>query len=172
MVLHFCPGVLSSLLAPRWQLVSDWSPHPRYSHLLLISSDCSSQYLGPWWKTVPRWIVILTSVSVANFFVFPVSLLTAVSISLYRSTWVLACFPWTWPGWAWVRVSHCMGSDWVCLCHSGTKRSVSLLSPALDPFFGTPGALIPWSLYIYIYIHNSRGVVNKCPFDCIALNPA
>lgn len=170
MVLHFCPGVLSSLLAPRWQLVSDWSPHPRYSHLLLISSDCSSQYLGPWWRTVPRWIVILTSVSVANFFVscFSPNSCLHLPVQIYLGP---CLFP---LDLTWMSVSESESLHGI-----GLSVFVSLwYKEECEPVIPYPGPLFwnPWSphplITVYIYIHNSRGVVNKCPFDCIALNPA
>lgn len=153
--------------------VSIWSPHSRISRQLSITSDCPSQYLKPCWSTVPAgplYVPLLVLVlSLANFLVFPGSLLAPISISLYRSPWTLACFPWTLLGWAWVRVSHCVQLDWVLVSWSvwrGVWACESLpCTLPLEP-------LEPSSLIHCLYVHISHGVVHKFSFDCTAMSSA
>lgn len=62
-----CPGMLFLLCSPGRRLFVCvlLILTPAHTHLRLIIADGSWQYLRPCWSSVPHWIVVLTSVSVA-----------------------------------------------------------------------------------------------------------
>lgn len=136
---------------------------PAHTHLRLIIADGSWQYLRPCWRSVPHWIVVLTSVSVAWL------------------AFVLLCVP---LGFFWPRFPStcidCPGPDqnesgsrcWIGRCVYlvlySTKKCLTCVSP--DPLLESPehcrSVCINISLVLYI------NPLLTAQFTVLSLSPA